>query len=55
MGWYLLTLLIIFPIISSACPIVKTCLHNGAFSNRTCTCECFAAYTGILLSSIDNI
>ena len=31
---------------NSACPTVKTCLHNGLFNDETCACECFSAYKG---------
>ena len=37
-----LLFLITLPILNSVfgCPLVKTCLHGGDFSNKTCTCDC---------------
>ncbi len=38
----LLLIFTIFPILNSVftCPVVKTCLHSGEFSNMTCACDC---------------
>ena len=43
-----IALLLIFPILNSACPIVKNCLHSGFFNNKTCECECYSSYKGDL-------
>jgi hypothetical protein len=48
MIWFLLTLLFWLPFMNHACTTVKTCLHNGSFNTKTCQCECYAAYKGLL-------
>ena len=55
MFYFIATTFILFiPILINACPEVKTCLHNGVFNNKTCTCDCFASYTGYHSHIIDR-
>jgi hypothetical protein len=43
---YKIFILILIPSIIFGCTVIKQCYHGGVFSNKTCSCECFAAYTG---------
>ena len=42
----LFAFLLLTPIIDSACPTIKICLHRGTFNNISCLCECYPAYQG---------
>ena len=50
MIWFLLSVISALPFtcMNQACTTVKTCLHSGKFNTKTCTCECYPAYKGML-------
>ena len=50
MIWFLLSVISALPFtcMNQACTTVKTCLHSEKFNTKTCTCECYPAYKGML-------